>query len=60
MHYFDKWFNKTYDSNNYIPFLRKLNSNINKTPITVKRKGSKAKNTKKKKKNEESKNKKNG
>ena len=48
---FDNWFNKTFDSKNYIPFIRKFLSNSNDGHIKVKRKVSKAKKFKKTGKN---------
>lgn len=43
MHYFDEWFNKTYCSDDYIPFLRKVSSTSNNNIDIGKRKASKAK-----------------
>ena len=48
MYNFDKWFNKTFNSKNYTPFLRKKYSNLNDSKI--KTKASKTKNVKKSKK----------
>ena len=53
MNSFDNWFNKTFNSENYIPFLRKDLSKSNNTMIKVNRKTSKAKKGKKSKKTED-------
>ena len=57
MHYFDEWFNKTYCSDDYIPFLRKISSISNNNIDIDKRKASKIKKLKKNKKSNEDKNK---
>ena len=48
---FDNWFNITFDSKDYIPFIRKFLSNLNDGNIKAKRKVSKAKKIKKTGKN---------
>ena len=61
MHNFDKWFNKTFNSKTYTPFIRKKSSNLNGSKAKIKTKTSKIKNIKKSKKtnnNEEKENKK--
>ena len=50
MHYFDEWFNKTYCSDDYIPFLRKVSSTSNNNIDIGKRKASKAKKLKRNRK----------
>ena len=62
MHYFDEWFNKTYCSDDYIPFLRKVSSTSTLTSNNnidiANGKASKAKKLKRNKKSNEDKNKK--
>lgn len=50
MHFFDNWFNKTFHSEDYIPFLRRNLSNSNIGKIKVQRKSSKTEKIKKTKK----------
>ena len=50
MHYFDEWFNKTYCSDDYVPFLRKISSTSSSNLDAIKRKVSKSKKLKKNKK----------
>ena len=50
MHFFDNWLNKTFHSEDYIPFLRRNLSNSNIGKIKVQRKSSKTKKIKKTKK----------
>ena len=52
MYYFDIWFNKTFNSDNYTPFSRNDISKSNSSLIKVQRKPSKAKKLKKSKKDE--------